>query len=236
MISEASRGNSLVPPPNTINYYDAFAGSDYYAIDAEAVGWPTITNKLVARALSYTSPLAIQSALDLGAGTGISVDAIKAHSRPRRVVAVDASVQMLAQLRQGHFATDTVAVESSIERYVAECNEDFDLITSMSTLELVPTAPDVLCRASMLLGRGGVLAFTYMPLTGTKPREETIDSPMIGQSLRQYRWLPEEIERPLVARGLDVVEHSAAIPIDDSPVEAAAHALDYSFVIARASR
>jgi predicted TPR repeat methyltransferase len=145
------------------------------------------------------------------------------------------SAKMLARLRQGYFGADTTTVEASIEQYVADCGENFDLITSMSVMEMVPELPNTLCRTAMLLNRGGILAFTYMPLYEGAPREEVVESPQIGQNVRRYRWLPEEVEQTLAARGLTIVERGdVSEAYKYNPSGGPTATVDYNFLVARA--
>ena len=211
--------------PDTRGYYDAFAPMhDRYA---EAADWPAKLDRLVGKAIGLKRAGPVESALDLGAGTGMSIAAIRRHARPSRIVAVDFSSKMLERL-QARYGTEEVETSAAdIRSYVAACDETFDLITSMSTLEFAPGLPGTLRYISHLLNKDGVFAATYVPLSSDE-RSVVHESPDIGQSMKKYYWTPEEIEGSLVSSGLAIVSRDNIPAYEEGDVMIDA----YNFVVA----
>ncbi|HEX5744162.1 MAG TPA: class I SAM-dependent methyltransferase [Candidatus Saccharimonadales bacterium] len=211
--------------PDTRGYFDAFASMhDRYADEAD---WPAKADYLIGMAMGLKRAGTIEAALDLGAGTGISIAAIKHHARPSRIVAVDVSSKMLAELRGKRGYGEVETVNTDIADYVDGCEEEFDIVTSMGALEFVPDLPDVMGSMTRILRRDGVFAGTYIPRT-SDTRSEVHESPDIGQVMERHYWTPDEIEGSLTSSGLAVVgrEHIPAYEEGDVIVGA------YNFVVA----
>src|SRR6185312_13106721 len=83
-------------------YYDEFAKSGLYDVDAKETGWAARIEELAERTLSLKPPEEVSSFLDLGVGTGLSLDAILRRAEVERIVAVDASSEMIELLRKNH--------------------------------------------------------------------------------------------------------------------------------------
>lgn len=217
-----------LPKPDAHDYYEAFAESGWYDKDAKSAGWPVVLDTLISRTLEIKPAEDVHLVLDLGAGTGLALAAIRQRSRPDRIVAVDFSTKMLEFLKAKYIADEVTIETDTIQHYVQECPEKFDLITSFSVLEFLPNLPMTLHDTARLLQPGGALAFTYVSRGPEDAPEKLIDgsTTIIGATMFEYHWLPEEIESALTDSGLDVVEH----------VEAATpelRGLDYSFVVAQ---
>lgn len=212
--------------PSARGYFDAFAPMhDEYA---EAAGWPAKLDRLIGKAVGLKEPGTVKTALDLGAGTGISVDAVKRHAHPSRIVAVDTSSRMLDRLRERHGTGDVETVTADIGAYLAENGDTFDLITAMSALEFVPDLPVVLGQMACLLNDGGMFAGTYVPREPEGPVARINISPGIGQSLKEYYWPQEDIERSLTDSGLAIVARDAMPAYEEGDVRVGS----YNFVVA----
>lgn len=194
---------------------------------AEQADWPAKAARLIGGALELKPGGGVESALDLGAGTGMSVEAIRRHVRPSRIVAVDASAKMLDELRGRRGHDEVRTVHADIADYLEDCEEEFDLVTSMSALEFVPALPAVLRNMPRVLRDGGVFAGTYIPRTSDMA-SEVHESPGIGQALTRHYWTPDEIEGSLAGAGLTIVggDHIPAYEEGDVIVGA------YNFVVA----
>lgn len=218
--------------PDSTRYYDAFADSGFYDKDAEGAGWPTQAEALIARAFEAKPAGTVRTALDLGAGTGIVTDAIMKFAQPKRLVAVDASSRMLALLQQKYAASEkpaaTIDVETdTIQHYVAESEETFDFIMSLSVLEFLPNLPFTLRQVARLLNENGIFAFTYVPQAEGEPPEKLIDdTAKIHASMIEYHWPSAEAEQALTDSGLTVVDRVDAVTAQE------AKTLEYNFIVA----
>lgn len=103
--------------------------------------------------------------LDLGCGTGI--DAVHLAARGYRVVAIDASPQMVARTRarsaEEGLTERVTALELGIEALERLSGEVFDSIYSdLGALNCVPDLPAVAARCAALLPAGGVFVTSVM--------------------------------------------------------------------------
>jgi cyclopropane fatty-acyl-phospholipid synthase-like methyltransferase len=210
------------------HYYDSFAESGWYDVDSAESGWPAAADELMARAFDAKPAESIGSALDLGAGTGLTVAAIKKHVTPERLVAVDLSSKMLELFKKKDISEGVELETDSIQHYVAECKDRFDLIIAFNAIQFLPNLPMTLRDTTRLLNPGGALALTYVPRrTEEDPPERLINStPTIGSAVFEFRWLPGEIEQAVTDGGLEIVDR---LPYATPDVRG----LDYSLLIAR---
>ncbi len=216
--------------PNARDYYDSFVRlHDRYA---KASDWDKKVDELIGRAIEARGAKDIKQALDLGAGTGLSVDAINNHSSPSRVVAVDVSSKMLEALRQKHPSNSVEVVNSKIEEYLDETDDRFDLITSTSSLEFLPHLPETLGQVTEHLNQGGVFIFTYVPRAEGGEKSHVNESPLIGQILEEYYWEQSEIEQSITDSGLSILETGSLDAYEPEPGEAS---VVYNFIIATKS-
>ncbi len=216
------------PKPDAGHYYDQFADSGFYDKDAEATGWPNQTEVLINRAFQHIDPAAARSVLDLGAGTGITLEAIRQHAQPSRTVGVDMSPKMLALLEAKENLQGIEIVEDTIQGYVAGCQEKFDFISSFSVLEFLPNLPATLRDTAGLLNENGVLAITYVGRAEGQPPETLIDgTEKLNAAMIEYRWPAAEIKAALTESGLTIVDQ-----VDDVHAQEA-KGLDYNFIVAK---
>lgn len=207
---EADSGLVLPEGYTPRDYYDEFAPlHDRYA---RAADMPAKVDRMTGQAVALKRGGPIRSALDLGVGTGFSVEAILNHASPERLVGVDISPGMLDQLRQKHGPSVVETVESSVEDYVSGCEETFDLVESMGTLEFMEDLPAVLRGIPRLLNRGGLFVATYLPMVKGGEKVITNDSPYLRQKLVRYSSDPEKVEEALVAGGLEIVHRDSSLP------------------------
>lgn len=183
-------------------YYDTLA-RDYNSI-SDSVGWPERQARLLKKVFELRPPESIDKVLDLGTGTGHTIDAILANCRPARIVAVDASAEMLDSFRSRQKYLYTETVQSSIEEFTSSCHEKFDLVTAMSCLEFVKDLPPALKQTVQLMGRNAVFAGTYIPRSEEDKKSLLLDSPFVGKKIEEYYWTSNEIEQSLTSVGLRI--------------------------------
>lgn len=206
---EGSRGRE-VPGYDTSGYFDAFAPlHDRYAVAGE---WPAKVDGFIRAAIGYKRGGPIRSVLDLGVGTGFSAEAILNNTDPERLVGVDISPGMLERLRERYDESVVETILADIEYYVPGCEETFDLIASMTTLEFVEDLPRVLRGIPRLLNDNGIFAATYLPRAEGGEDVRVTDSPYLRQRLVAYPWPQEQIEDSLVSQGLKIVHRDSSLP------------------------
>lgn len=192
-------------------YFDAFAPlHDRYAAGGD---WTAKAEGFAETAVELKPYGRIGSVLDLGAGTGLSIDAVTRHARPDRIVAVDISPNMLERaLRKYDDRSRIEPVVAAIEDYVSESEETFDVIMSLTTMEFVRDLPEVLRRLPRLLNPGGIFAATYIDRSEEKRASQTQSSTYLRQDLTSYFWPREEIEASLTSGGLKIVHRDDSLP------------------------
>lgn len=191
--------------PDKVSYFDAFAR--YYDQELKEQGIPEKLDELVRWAVGLTDKSDAESALDMGAGTGIIIDAIKKYADPKRIVAVDSSAGMLAYLLRKHPDGDVSIINENLQDYTVDSSETFDLITCLTVLEFLPDAPEAISNAGRLLNEGGTLAFSYVPREEGETRQRFVDDSgsLIARTVMEYHWRPEEIEHAVTDSGLTIV-------------------------------
>ena len=102
---------------------------------------------------------AICRVLDVGAGTGKTIDCILSVARPETLVAVDVSAPMLHEL--GKKYPQVEIVHGDVFAYIATDPKPFDLITAFSVLELLCDFEPAIDAISRKLNPGGLFIFTY---------------------------------------------------------------------------
>ena len=100
--------------------------------------------------------------LDVGAGTGKTIDCILSVARPETLVAVDVSAPMLHEL--GKKYPQVEIVHGDVFAYFATDPKPFDLITAFSVLELLCDFEPAIDAISRKLNPGGLFIFTYGPI------------------------------------------------------------------------
>lgn len=222
-MSEASK---QIPSFDPAEYYDAL--SDQYAQRANEEDWPRRVDGFIRRALEAKGVTTSGTALDLGAGTGDSIDAIKRYARPSHIDAVDISPGMLKQLGERHHAPLVKPIVAPIQDFVEDCQDSFDIITMMGCADFVPALPDVLHRIPALLNEGGTLAFTYIPEASEEAKETLMQSSLTGKWTKRYAWPPAAIDESLAIGGLKIVDREDNFP----GYMHGSETIPYSFVVA----
>lgn len=181
-------------------FNDDFA--DSYDKDAEAGGW--VVNSRLELELKSRQKTIIQKALDLGCGTGQTVDVIKRIAPSSSIVAVDASSKMLVNLCKKYALPEIITEHNTIEDYVENCLYKFDLITAIGSLEFVQNLPKVLEKVAQLLSPGGTIVFTYIPHVHGTDRQRLFRFPSIGKAFVEYYWSADDISSSLITQGLAI--------------------------------
>ncbi|MEO6703068.1 MAG: methyltransferase [Jatrophihabitantaceae bacterium] len=141
-------------------YFDTQA--DSYDEYTAAGAW--IPNEYLAGVLGklVADKVEVRTALDLGSGTGQTLEVVRAAFPHATLWASDVSAAMLqrAAIRvpDAHFEV------ADISTHVAGLTESFDLVTAIGCLELVSDLMDVLPRLIQHVHPGGHLALTIEPL------------------------------------------------------------------------
>ena len=140
-------------------YFDAVAPF-YDAVTSDgAEGW---TPNLVLAEVLATRLKPGMTALDVGAGTGQTVQVLLGTLSPSDVTAIDVSEGMLDVLR-GRMP-DVRTFEGTIEAFAATAQaRPFNLVTAVGALEFVDDLASFFAASGRLLAPDGLLAFTYVP-------------------------------------------------------------------------
>lgn len=150
---------------------------------------------------------AIRRFLDVGAGTGHTVESVLVWVRPESVVAVDISAPMLAQLHAKFPHVEIV--HADVLEYLERDPEPFDLITAFSVFELLEDFESVATTLAGNLRPNGILAFTYEPLLADHPAqaraETTYRDNLYEAEFTIFRRAPSEVVDWLQRAGLHLI-------------------------------
>jgi ubiquinone/menaquinone biosynthesis C-methylase UbiE len=163
-------------------YFDAHANSyDDYTADG---AWTP--NRYLAGVLhALASQVEVRTALDLGTGTGQTLEVVRAAFPQARLWASDVSAAMLH--RAARRVPDARFEVADISSYVAGLTESFDLVTAVGCLETVADLMTVLPRLMQHLNPGGHLALTSQALVDGQGAEQT-RTPLSGADGDGPRW------------------------------------------------
>jgi SAM-dependent methyltransferase len=165
-------------------------------------------------------PRAVRSLLDLGAGTGQTIETIletlseQSAAPPDRVVAVDYSEQMLDRLRArklGLPPTGLVVVQDSIEHYLSQVPESdgdrHSLITGVGSFETVPELPEAIADLRQHVVPGGRVIFTYETYMPDSPNQRLSQQTFAegDNEFTVHRWGPYEMCDLLNDQGWDII-------------------------------
>ncbi len=141
-------------------YFDSQAASyDHYTADG---AWTA--NQYLAGVLGtlVAEGVQVRTALDMGAGTGQTLEVVHAAFAQARLWASDVSPAMLR--RAALKVPDAQFEVADISSHVARLTRSFDLVTAVGCLEMVSDLMTVLPRLMDHLNPGGHLALTFEPL------------------------------------------------------------------------
>lgn len=194
--------------PDIGDYYDRVAPR-YDEVTA-ATGWHTndFVHDILASVPEDERGL-ITTTLDVGAGTGQTLMAVRAalgeQHEPPKTVAVDASRKMLELLAEKFPGDEVTPVHEHVEAYLATHHDQrFNLITAIGACEFMHALPNTLAILAGRLMARGHLMFSYIPLTdGAEPMRD-VYSPTAGH-FTEYRWPRDEIGDRLQESGLEIV-------------------------------
>src|SRR5258708_5056751 len=138
-------------------FWDALASGYDERLTAREWSVPTLVASFLAELESRP-----ESVLDLGTGTGNTLDAIFAHTRPRRVVGVDSSIRMLQRAQERYPEEERLTlVNASIPTYLEDTTGNFDLVTCLETVHHFPNPERIINGVAKLLNPGGYFVFTH---------------------------------------------------------------------------
>lgn len=184
----------------TSGYYE-FLSTIYDKATAEGAWVP---NSFFEEELRTLTSKAL-TALDLGCGTGQTLDVIARHFPSSRLLGVDIAPGMtrIAQEKLPHAELYTGDLRTFLEGQ----SNSFDLITSIGSLEFVPSLPDLVREVGKRLNKNGVFIFTYEPLIAGFPSQSdrhertTVQIPNGQLSFVTLRWTPGEVAASLADWG-----------------------------------
>lgn len=167
-------------------YFDAQADSyDEYTSDG---AWTP--NQYLAYALDtlVASGIELDTALDVGTGTGQTLEVVRTAFPRARLWASDVSPAMLrhaaARVPEAQFEV------ADLSSYLAGSTDSFDLITAIGCLELVPDLMTVLPQLMQHVHPGGHLALTFEPLVDGLGAEHSFGASSNAEAdgRRWYHW------------------------------------------------
>jgi predicted TPR repeat methyltransferase len=133
--------------------YDEYTGNGAWSANQYLAG---VLETLVADGIE------VRTALDLGAGTGQTLEVVRATFPQARLSATDLSAAMLQ--RAARKVPEARFVVADLSSYIAGLTESFDLVTAVGCLELVDDLTSVLPKLMQHVNPGGHLALTFEPL------------------------------------------------------------------------
>ncbi|HSX16877.1 MAG TPA: class I SAM-dependent methyltransferase [Patescibacteria group bacterium] len=194
-------------------YYEALAAG----YDDATRGRYLVNDLVAARLAEQPSPENIRSVLDLGAGTGLTIETVLQYVQPTSVVAVDFSAHMLEALKAKFPIPGLQTVQSDIDAFLVQNHAQFDLITAIGCLDLVPDPVKSLSTIGSHMASGGLFICTYEPqlasaadqaaASTTYPRERDGET----WEFTVFRADREQVRQVLEAQQLSVVS-SELIP------------------------
>ncbi len=171
------------------------------------------------RARDLLAPLGLTPArvLDLGAGTGQTALVLRELFPAAALTLVDPSPGMLAQA--GAKVPDAEVVAADAESFLSARGGEWDLVTAIGFLELLPDLFEVLRLAAGRLAPGAHLAVSHEPLLDDGSVQASPVSVVSGDH-RVRRHPSEEVERRAASYGLQRVASDVCVAFersDDGP-------------------
>ena len=152
------------------------------------------------RAADMLVPLGLAPArvLDLGAGTGQTAQALLRLFPDADLTLVDPAPGML-RVARGKLPGARL-VEDDASAFLTASTGQWDLVSAIGFLELVPDLFDVLRLAASRLAPGGHLVASHEPLLGSGVQARPVSHLDRGRTVRRHR--VEEVERRAASYGL----------------------------------
>ena len=171
------------------------------------------------RARDLLVPLGLAPArvLDLGAGTGQTAVVLRELFPAAALTLVDPSPGMLALA--GGKVPDAEVVAADAESFLRACDGEWDLVTAIGFLELLPDLFEVLRLSVARLAPGAHLVVSHEPLLDDGSVQATPVS-VVGGDHRVRRHPSEEVERRAASYGLQRVASDVCVAFersDDGP-------------------
>ena len=171
------------------------------------------------RARDLLVPLGLAPArvLDLGAGTGQTAVVLRELFPAAALTLVDPSPGMLELARDK--VPDAEVVAADAESFLHAGDGEWDLVTAIGILELLPDLFEVLRLSASRLAPGAHLVVSHEPLLDDGSVQASPVS-VVGGSHRVRRHPSEEVERRAVSYGLQRVASEVCVAFersDDGP-------------------
>lgn len=171
------------------------------------------------RARDLLVPLGLAPArvLDLGAGTGQTAVVLRELFPAAALTLVDPSPGMLALA--GGKVPDAEVVAADAESFLRACDGEWDLVTAIGFLELLPDLFEVLRLSVARLAPGAHLVVSHEPLLDDGSVQATPVS-VVGGHHQVRRHPSEEVERRAASYGLQRVASEVCVAFersDDGP-------------------
>ncbi|MGH8520388.1 MAG: class I SAM-dependent DNA methyltransferase [Gammaproteobacteria bacterium] len=194
-------------------YYDLLASVYDQATEASG-SWnpPGIIYESIKEKISIYS-----SILDIGIGTGLSIDKIYYSGIYKEIYGVDVSVKMLDVCKHKYPNTKLTHISSIVE--IGSIGEYFDIVISSGTVEFVEDIDLLVQQVRRKQKKDGVFAFTYEPIIYFHPyqndsRSLTVpdkSSSLYVQDFYTYRHEPHDVVKLLDKNNYTVTRDSEFI-------------------------
>jgi ubiquinone/menaquinone biosynthesis C-methylase UbiE len=179
------------------NYYNAISQS--YDDNTTPNRWPVNDNIIDAL---KTIPHNSASLLDLGTGTGLTIETVMRVSHPRTIVAVDLANKMLGILKKKQADTPIDFVQSSVEDFIENDSREFDLVTAIGVLDFPENLPQLMTKLGRHITKDGLALFNYVLPQQEGQTEITYPSKAVpGTLLPAHCWQPAQINAALAQWG-----------------------------------
>ncbi len=178
-----------------------------YDASMAACGW-AVNDYL---GVQLTDPsLKLSRVLDLGSGTGNTLEVVLRCTDPDHADAVDVSENMAAHLRARFEDPRVVVTRMAVDAFLAESDEPYNLITGMGVWQFSsPSEQRGLTQAAAgrLAGQGRLM-FTYGPLLPDQLHESpTVPYGDLDGRVFIHRRRPEEVAQDVRDSGLHLIKN-----------------------------
>lgn len=181
------------------SYYDSLA--PLYDKLATKDTWQP-NSRLLPLLASCDSPEVFSQVVDVGSGTGQTIEALRSRFDVPEVVCIEPSAGMAQKLRERTRKGDEI-IQLPLEVYLqgdCEALRRASLVTAIGCLEFLPNALRALSTIGVALRKGAILALTIEPPTagsGQDRRRETFHQPDGGTLFTVYRRTRDEVRQAM---------------------------------------